>query len=131
MEVSIQIAQYLGTLFVVFGFFVFLRREVLIKKMGEFCKDPFFIYVLAFFEFALGLSVASVHSVWTFGCPVIITLFGWGAMIEGLLYLFLPTHWVQKGLNFVNRDKAYMIGGVSMIVLGLFLLGNSFSLFFF
>jgi hypothetical protein len=54
-------------------------------------RNPSMMWVLSVITLTAGLAMVLTHNVWSGGAlAVVVTLCGWGALIKGLLFLFLP-----------------------------------------
>lgn len=123
MESTLALATYLGTVCVVFGTFFILKHDWIEESVVRAVKRDNFLYLFASVEFLVGLLIVVLHNVWVLDVQTLITVLGWGAMIEGIAYLLLPITYLKRELLYLNRKFVYIVGGWFWIIFGVFLLG--------
>jgi hypothetical protein len=86
---------------------------------------------MVFATFALigGLMLALADPLWQTLPSVIISLIGWMAALEGLVYLALPDDQLAKLVAMFNKPAAYLVGGIVAMVLGIYLAAIGFGMF--
>lgn len=86
METSILLAKFWGALCVALGL-IYLLRPVALKKTMEYAADEKYIFLAGFLSLLLGLASVVLHNVWAADWRLAATLFGWGAVLKGVLRL--------------------------------------------
>jgi len=67
------------------------HKQATIETVTAILHDAPLLLLLGVVTLSAGLAMILAHNVWSGGAlPVIITLVGWGTLIKGLLFLFLP-----------------------------------------
>jgi hypothetical protein len=118
MTPSTFIARILGPLMVVMGLGLLLQTQAFRAMAQESLQSPAVIYFSGLITLAVGLAILNVHNLWTRDWRVIITIFGWLAVIGGIFRL-LATGFVQQvGLEVVIRPRGLIVGAVIQLVLG-------------
>lgn len=118
----------------VFGFY-FLAIAVLAlffpdrmrKLFSRASKDECFIFYGAVLSLLLGGFIVSVHNIWVWNWPLLITLIGWWGLIKGYLLLIYPES--IKFFSFVqNRSNSfyYILGVVWFFLAGILLYNGWF-----
>jgi hypothetical protein len=75
-------------------------------------------YVTGAFVFALGAAMVAVHNLWTDPLAIVVSLVGWGALIEGVLMLAIRRPFLGL-VKVVPFTPATMVPfGIAAIVLG-------------
>lgn len=92
-------------------FFVWLRSR---GRAGVFANG--------FLSLGFGSIVVAFHPVWT-GVPMLLTLYGWGLVVKGLVAFVVPSL-SMKGLNRVSLERSweFIVPGVVFLVFGAVLL---------
>lgn len=72
-------------------------------------------------ELLVALFLVMMHNEWSSIPAVIITLFGWMALMESIVYLALPNRVVEPLIADFNIPMLYVFGGVVALVLGVHL----------
>jgi hypothetical protein len=121
MTASTFIARILGPVLVIIGISLLVERGTFSVIAGDFARNGALIYLSGLIALAVGLAILNVHHIWVRGWPVVITIFGWLALIGGI-FRILATSLVQRMADAVIANPRWLIvGGVGTLVLGGFL----------
>jgi hypothetical protein len=121
MTASTFIARILGPVLVVVGLGTLLQTEAYRMMGNDFLKNAGLVYFLGILSLAIGLAILNSHNLWVRDWRVIITIFGWLAVLGGIFRL-LATSWTQElGLEALTHPSGLVVGAVVEIVLGGFL----------
>ncbi|MBL4756340.1 MAG: hypothetical protein JKY32_01490 [Rhizobiales bacterium] len=121
MSNSIFIAKLMGPMMLVAGITYLMNIERL-KAMGrEIMESPGLLLVVGFLTLLLGLVLVNTHNVWVADWPVIITLFGWMALVSGTMRTMFPTQMVSIGTSMINNNLLLRSVSVLQIALGAYL----------
>ena len=93
MDVSLHIAWILGPYLLIMGIWLLIMPDKALKLMAAFKKtgnSEMLIYYGAFMSLIFGLLLLSFYREWVQSWEVIITIFGWLAVVKGVLLLFKP-----------------------------------------
>jgi hypothetical protein len=101
MARSRQIARFLGPIVIVLA--LSEAKNLAIWDAG----DPPLTYQAGLLWLMGGLAVVRLHSRWSFGWPVTITLVGWFFLLGGLFRLFFPD--AQQGNGNTPAIGVYLI----------------------
>jgi hypothetical protein len=121
MENSIFLAQLMGIFSLAMGFSMLAKRKMLISIFYELSDSRALSYILGTLIFLLGLLVILNHNVWELSPRIIITIVGWGILIEGGSYLFISKETLRKYLAFLDNRKVYYIIAAGYLILGTYL----------
>ncbi len=118
MTPSTFIARILGPVLVIVGLGLLLQTEWFRLMANEFLKGTSLVYLTGLISLVLGLAILNTHNLWVRDWRVIITLFGWLALISGIFRL-LATSWVQHlGLEAMTHPRGLVVTAVVELVLG-------------
>jgi hypothetical protein len=84
------------------------------------------IFIAGFLALLGGLAIVNTHNLWVAGWPIIITIFGWLAVIGGIIRIAFPG--VTKSIGKAMLGNALLlrvIGGVQT-ALGAYLMSVSY-----
>ena len=84
MAHSKLIAGFIGPLLAALGVAVLLNRDLFPRMAGELAQDHGLIILSGMIMLVAGIAIVRIHNVWTGGWPVIVTVFGWLAVVGGL-----------------------------------------------
>ena len=125
METSIFLAKFWGWYLIIF-FLVLSFNPKRIRQIFEDLKDQKFVILLAFVSIVIGLLNVLFHNSWESDWTIIITLMGWGMLLEGLLLLAFP-NLIAKWLEYIHIKLVQVIY-ILMFLVGIFLLNMAYNL---
>ena len=121
MDTSVLIAKYLGPVMLVAGCAMVVNRTRMMAVFEDFVNSPALIFIAGFMALALGLTFVIFHNRWVADWPVIITLYGWLALVGGVLRVAFPQLAMSVGKWMLQREMLLTVSGLANILLGLFL----------
>ena len=87
---SIYLASVIGWYLLIVGAFILVRTDYVKLIMADILAQRALVFIIAIVTLIFGLMLVATHNIWIMGWPVIITLFGWGAVLSAILRLFFP-----------------------------------------
>lgn len=127
MELSIFLAKIFGLWFLIIGIVFLWRRKTLMPVFEDFAGNRALIVVFALLELFAGISLVTSHNVWSNDFRVVLTIIGWWILLEGLVYLFMPSKVVKKMWKKFNKPGWFISGSLIAIVVGVYLLNAGFT----
>lgn len=127
MELSVFLAKIIAVIYVVVGLGVLFNTTYYYKTTHSFMKDTGLMYVSGILALLVGVVFVLIHNNWTKDWTVIITLFGWLALVKGVLLLVFPKiikvfhTWLKKKSLFYFYGLMALILGVVFGYFGFFL----------
>ena len=74
-------------------------------------------FLNAFLSLGIGSMIAAFHNVWS-GVPIVLTLYGWGSVAKGTLYLANPALGLRSIETAIRKPKAmFRVAGVVLLLL--------------
>ena len=128
LPLTILLSKVLGIFFVILGATILLRRHYYLPVFATFARERLTRAVVSIAELMAGLFLVVMHNDWSSPAAGIISLVGWMAVLESLLYLWLPHRLVERFLNTFNTAGWYICGGLLAIAAGLYLAAYGFGL---
>jgi uncharacterized protein YjeT (DUF2065 family) len=120
MTASILLARLIGPVLLVAGL-AGLFNPKLLKELGrEIMAGRALLFLAGVLTLATGLAIVNTHNVWT-GWPVIITLFGWIAIVSGVIRMAFPDLTRSLGETMMASDTVLRIASAAQVALGGFL----------
>ncbi|MBU1998836.1 MAG: hypothetical protein KKE64_04995 [Candidatus Omnitrophica bacterium] len=121
MENSTLLAKFIGTYIIVIGVGLLFNLKVYQKIMEDFFKNAALVYVTGLITFVVGLAIVLFHNIWVLDWRVIITVFGWIALIKGAWLIIFPGTLVKVTESFAKNIKLVVILWIIMLAIGIFL----------
>jgi hypothetical protein len=118
METSIYLAQLIGPTLLVLGLGMLVNRESYHAMAGEFLRSRSLIFMSGLMALVPGIAIVLAHNVWAADWPVIITIFGWLAVIGGIIRVLFPKLVVSIGEKMLESHTIMSVGGALVLVLG-------------
>jgi hypothetical protein len=113
MEVSIYLARFWGSLFVILGL-----GSVAVNFLGrviKYTEDKTITVSTGYITFLLGLITVTLHNVWAVDWRLAITILGWTTLLKGIEKITLPGR--------VNKIAQLFKGGQKIWGFVIFLIG--------
>ncbi len=122
MNSSILIAKLIGPILVVVGLTALANPKALQEMAQEFLTSRALIFIAGFLALLGGLAIVNTHNLWTAGWPVIITIFGWLAVVGGIIRMAFPALTKFIGEAMLSKLVALRVAGGLQIALGGYLM---------
>lgn len=125
--------QFLSRLIGLYCLFVAIamtiHRGSTLDSVTALLHNPPLMLVLGVITLSAGLAMVLAHNIWSGGAvAVLVTLFSWGTLIKGLLFLFLPPE-AEAGffLNTLHYEQLFYLYVVIVLVYGVLLTYGGFA----
>lgn len=88
------------------------------KAVDDLTKPGGLALVTGMMSLIFGAAIVTLHNRWNTGPEILVSLFGWLAILKGLLYMACPDC-LKDPINAMMKNEAHMkIWGVAMIIIG-------------
>ncbi|MDN0075283.1 hypothetical protein QU481_10315 [Crenobacter sp. SG2303] len=85
------LSRLIGLYCLLISLAMFAHKQTMVAAVTALAHDPLQLYMVGVIVTPIGLAMVLGHNVWSGGArPVLVTLIGWGTLIKGLIYLFIP-----------------------------------------
>jgi len=121
LDTSIFLARLLGPMLVVLAVGLLVRQDAWRAMANDFIVSRPLVFLSGFLTLLGGLAVVNTHNVWEGGWPVIITIFGWLAVIGGIARMLFPDTVMGIGTRMLKNKTALTVAGAVEGLLGLWL----------
>ncbi len=126
MDISVLLAKYLGPVMLLTGTSLLLNKHLARDVMADVLRSPALLMTAGFMALMVGLTVVIFHNLWVAGWPVIITIYGWLALLVGIVRTAFPGA-IRKMANRFGKNNALMKGVFAAnVLLGAFLTYKGF-----
>jgi len=127
MVSSVFLAKLIGAYMAIVAAGFLINRKIYYLFIENFSKSPALTYMGASFSLIIGLLIVLVHNMWIWRWPVIITIFGWLALIKGIILVIFPglavkltqVYHKREGLLAVNLI-IFLLFGILLVIRGYF-----------
>ncbi|MBN1788308.1 MAG: hypothetical protein JW806_07930 [Sedimentisphaerales bacterium] len=121
-----QIFQLLGIIYFAVGIGMLVSSDFYRQLLADCTRDSLALYLGGLVALGTGFIVITFHNVWVRDWSVIITLFGWAAMIKGIFLIVAPKALLKVTNFFKETEKLMKFWAVVVLVLGAILSGLGF-----
>ena len=104
-----------------------LEEGIFLPIVGGFAEDRLTRLVVAILELLGGLALVLSHNMWNTTPEIIISIFGWGLVLEGAFYMLASDDAVEALIKQVNISAWYWAGGFISLLVGGYLTAFGFG----
>jgi F0F1-type ATP synthase membrane subunit a len=117
----------MGSTLVTIAAAILLNLASLPELAEQISRDPGVIFLSGILLVVAGLAITRAHNVWAGGWPVLVTVFGWLAILNGLTRMFFPMQLATLAAAMAQRPAAIITDAIVILVLGGFLSFKAYS----
>jgi len=121
MERSHFLAKLIGPVSIAGGLGMLFNTAIYRAMFERVLHDHAFIYLSGVIALTIGLAIVILHNDWKWHWPMIITIFGWLALISGILRIVAPQVVESFGLSVLSAPNFFVIDGGVAVLLGVLL----------
>jgi hypothetical protein len=121
------LAKLMGLWIVLTVLGMVVNKGTTIAAIDALFSDPALMLITGIFTLVIGLAVVVGHNRWSGGAlPVVVTLYGWAALLKGLLFICLPSSAEAGFYQAVHFQRFFYAYFVVALVLGVYLMYGGF-----
>ena len=124
---TIFLARVIGVYCLVMGASMF-KRDMLMEVFRKLSSDRPLSYILGVLMFIFGLLLSFSHINFGTTLATIITLLGWGILLESAIFLFSSAKTASRYLLTLENKAIYYVIAIGYILLGAHLSYNGFAI---
>ncbi len=128
METSEYIAALIGPVLIATSLSMLFNRGHFEKIAGEIATSPALIYIAGIAALVIGLAIVRAHNIWVWDWPVITTVFGWMAIVGGLLRILAPERVAQLAKSMMEQKAPLTVAAIIGLPIGCLLTAFGFRL---
>lgn len=113
-----HILQLLGLAYFATGLGVLINRVFYQDMFDRFLESKTIIYTHAYMIFAIGILLVTFHNTWEYSWTLVVTIFGWIALIKGLIMLILPKVYIAIARAMGNSLKQLFAQSLTVAIIG-------------
>nr|WP_299032326.1 hypothetical protein [uncultured Tenacibaculum sp.] len=125
MDISVFLLKFWSWYCIIF-FFVLSFNPKRVKQIVDNLQDARFLIIFSLFAIIIGLLNVLAHNIWEPNIKLLITLFGWLALIKGIILFTFP----KQTINLLKQTNLKFIQAIYVLLffLGLFLLNEAYGI---
>jgi hypothetical protein len=121
MQTSIFLAKLIGPVALLMGLVVLLNPIRVRTMAREVLQGEAFIFLSGIITLPIGLALVNTHNLWTLDWRVLITVFGWMAVVAGVARIAFGGQLKMVGAAMLDSKIGLAIPGAFMALLGAWL----------
>ena len=119
MELSIWLAKMIGVVYLILAFAILFNCRYYQKVYLDFFKESGLIFIVGLFTAVVGIAIVLAHNYWAASWEVMLTLFGWIALVKGALILLLPKQMYVLATSMLKGKGMVCFMGIIPLAIGL------------
>jgi hypothetical protein len=125
MNTQTFFALFWGWLTVIVTAMFFVRPKALHDVKRLIVENRAFGLTYGYLSLFLGLTSVLLHNVWVLNWHVLITIFGWLALVKGIIVIAWPE--ISKNTKYETRIKSTRIALAVVAALAVWMLGATYA----
>lgn len=125
MDTSLFLLKFWGWYCVIF-FFILSFNPKRIKQIVEDLQDQKFTILISFLAIIIGLLNILFHNIWEANISLLVTLFGWLALLKGIMLFTFPRT-TTKGITKMNI-KFVQAMYIFVFLIGVIMLNEAYGI---
>jgi hypothetical protein len=125
MNTQTFVAQFWGWLTLTVALILFIRPKVLHDVKRLIVENRSFGLAYGLMSLILGITSVLLHNIWELDWHVVITIFGWLALVKGIIVLAWPE--ISKNTRYETRVLTTRIALVVVSGLAAWMLGATYA----
>ncbi len=120
-EISIFMARVVALIYIPLSIGM-MTGQLNSKEMIEsYKKSAGFTLWVGIFAVIAGTSLVSYHNIWVKGWPVLVTLLGWIAVVEGVIFIAFPKTMLSLANRMAKNERIWSLFALAFgLVFGYF-----------
>ena len=114
-----QIFQIFSLFYIIVGIGILINPGFYKKLFEDFIENAAVLYLGGAMALTIGYLILAFHNTWTKDLSVIITIFGWLALIKGIVILIRPKIMIALSKAILKNESILKIEAIIIIILGL------------
>lgn len=116
-ETTLYLAQLVGPIYLVLGLGLLVGGKYYAKVYDNLGKDVMAYLLAGMASMAIGLAMVLAHNLWGTLLEILVSLFGWAALVKGVLILLVPKSFTDLAKSLFS--PAFLtFGGLVAVVWG-------------
>lgn len=125
---TIFLSRLIGLYYILVTLSMTIHKQIIVEWVTSLVHNPAGMFIAGVVALSLALAIILAHNIWSGGAlPVVVTLFGWTALVKSFLFLFLPPEMeAELFLNKLRYQELFYFYMVISLALGIYLTYGGF-----
>jgi hypothetical protein len=116
---TLYLAEFLGIIYFVISLAALINRQKVHAMLRSLRRSDGAFFTLGTVVFAFGVLLTMLHNDWQSFTGILVGIIAWGAVVESLLYLFLPLKSLTGLIGNIDNDNIIIASSIIGIGLGI------------
>lgn len=128
MTLTKNLAKFMGLSVLLVAIGMISNKSAAVQTLNALFGDAPLVWVTGVFTMMLGIAIVVVHNRWSGGAlPVVVTLYGWIALLKGLTFVWLPPSTQTELYHAMHFEQYFYAWFLVSLVLGGYLVFAGFK----
>lgn len=127
MSSSEFIAGLIGPALIAISLAILINRAAFNVMIGQIASNYAIIFIAGLLLLLAGLTIVRLHNIWQPGWQILITAFGWLAILGGLVRMMIPDQSAALALRFIEKRTAVNTTAILMLLFGAYITAKGFA----
>lgn len=119
---TVFLSKLIGLYCLLVALSMLTHKEETVAAVNSLFHSPTVLLIGGLIALVIGLATVLGHNIWSGGAPaIIVTLFGWVALIKGVIILFLPPEVAAGYFAALHYEQLLYLYAALMLILGVYL----------
>ena len=125
---TVFLGRLLGLYLIAIAVAMLASRRRALATLDEMARSGPWVLFSGMVATAAGLAIVLGHNVWTGGAlAVVVTLFGWAALLKGVSLLLVPPEQMAAAYKGLGFERFFYVWIGAVLVLGLLITLDAFA----
>lgn len=117
-----QIFQLIGLAYAAMGLGGLINKDSYKHLVEGFASSPALLFLTGILTLVLGFLIVAFHNVWVMGWTVLITIFGWIALVKSIWIFLFPGFYTHISGRMKASGRFMRVYAAIVLAIGIFFL---------
>jgi hypothetical protein len=128
MTLTKNLAKFMGLSVLLVAIGMISNKSAAVQTMNALFSDAPLMWITGVFTMMLGVAIVVAHNRWSGGAlPVLVTLYGWIALLKGLSFVWLPPPTQAQLYQAMHFEQYFYAWLLVPLILGGYLVYSGFK----
>ena len=108
-ETTLFLSRLIGPIVLLLGVSFAIQHKFYIDLLNKLKENGAFLFLIAIVELTAGLAIVLNHNLWTSAPEIIISIMGYGMILEGTLVILGGKTWIKLAIRLFSRTTPLFV----------------------
>lgn len=120
MDISLKLGMFFFMYYLLTGLAMLVNPRFILQAIQDIFANRGLMLMVGFVALIMGLFIVSFHGYYEMQWPILLTIFGWLAVLKGFMYL-IADNFIKNFANRYHSESAIRVFGLASLVIAGFL----------